>query len=174
MNDLIFFSENYNNILKSLNLNLMEGEKTIKYELYGKKLSFPYRIYMDSICDNNLKKFDLHQKIVMYCIFSRHHDGFIRQKQIEKLLSLSIDFSTIPFIFKICDEYVLEILDVVYSKLKSRDNRDFKAFCCQNQRLVSRSYARMVSYWNEYYRNCFPDINMYIGKKLFVECFGIN
>ena len=173
MDDFIFLDNIYNNALKSLNLNIVGGEKDIKYKFYEKKLMFPYRVYNDDICDN-IENFDLNQRIVLHCIYSRHYNGFIRQKQIENLLSLKIDFSTIPFIFKVCDEYVLEILNVVYSTLKNRDNSDFKKFCNQNQLLVSKSYARMVSYWNEYYRDCFPDIDMYVGKKIFVECFEIN
>ena len=39
-----------------------------------------------------------------------------------------------------------------------------------NNKEIFKSYLRMVSYWNEYYKEInFKD---YIGRKIFVECLG--
>lgn len=40
--------------------------------------------------------------------------------------------------------------------------------------IISKSYSRMISYWNEYYRGYEPDFRKYIGRKLFRECLGYN
>ena len=80
----------------------------------------------------------------------------------------------IPFVVKLCDEYVLEILEVIYDKLKERDNTDIQEFCFKNKVTISKGHARMTSYWNEYYRRCAFSFRNYIGRKLFRECLGYN
>ena len=78
----------------------------------------------------------------------------------------------IPYIFKLCDEYVVEILEITYDILKDKDTERIKRFCLENVQLFCKSYARMISYWNEYYRHKYFNFHEYIGRKLFRDCFG--
>lgn len=73
---------------------------------------------------------------------------------------------------KSCDEYVIEFFKVIYDKLKDRDNYDSKDFCLKNKFAIKRSYSRMMSYWNELYRDREFNFHRYVGRKLFKECFG--
>ncbi|WP_162921657.1 hypothetical protein [Listeria costaricensis] len=112
----------------------------------------------------------------MHAIFSRSYDGFVRQKHLHVLTTT--DFPewarAIPYIVKICDEYVVEILQMVYQDWARRDTTLLKKFCATSQSVCYRSYQRMVSYWNEYYRNdCFK-FQKYVGRKLFMEYFGMT
>lgn len=87
---------------------------------------------------------------------------------------MPIEQWVIPFIVKLCDEYVLEILEVIYNKLKERDNTDIQNFCLINKTAIRKSYSRMISYWNEYYRGYENNFRKYLGRSLFRECLGYD
>ncbi|MCL2816900.1 MAG: hypothetical protein FWD39_00745 [Clostridiales bacterium] len=119
------------------------------------------------------------EKTILHCIYSRSCDGYIREKHVRALLSEEFPAWAIPYIVKVCDEYILEILQVVYENLKERNTDEIKRFCAANREVFCKSYDRMTSYWNEYYRtwneyyghDCY-ELKNYAGRKLFVECFG--
>jgi len=87
-----------------------------------------------------------------------------------------MDYSdwAIPYIVKVCDEYVAEILEMAYRILKEQDTERIKIFCLENVQSFCKSYARMTSYWNEFYRYRYRNFHQYIGRKLFRECFGYS
>ena len=87
---------------------------------------------------------------------------------------MPIEQWVIPFIVKLCDEYVLEILEVIYNKWKERDNTDIQNFCLINKTAIRKSYSRMISYWNEYYRGYENNFRKYLGRSLFRECLGYD
>jgi hypothetical protein len=89
---------------------------------------------------------------------------------------LITDFAdwTIPYIVKACDEYVLEILEMIYEVLKEQDKERFKKFCYENSISFCKSYNRMISYWNVFYRDRYYKYHQYVGSKLFKECFGYS
>jgi hypothetical protein len=121
--------------------------------------------------------------MTLCCIYSRHYDGFVREKYIRLLLAMDYEEWAIPFIVKICDEYVVDILTAVYVGLQGRNTQGIKNFCLENPDESRKSYDRMVSYWNAYYRGNrylrpnqkgYHPLNKYIGIKLFRECFGVS
>jgi hypothetical protein len=136
------------------------------------KISIPRRFYAVEINDSLLSKLNFTERMILHCIYSRSCNGFVREKHIKALLSEDFPDWTIPYIVKICDEYVIEILYIVYENLKDRDTDKIKRFCADNWNEFCKSYSRMISYWNVYYRNECRKYENYIGRKLFVECFG--
>ena len=136
-------------------------------------IRIPYRIYVDDdiIFSNRMTE---RQKLIYHCIFSRSFNGYVRQKHIEALLALDLPDWAIPYVIKICDEYVKEILEVVYHKLQGRNNERYKALCALNFDYFRLGHSRMISYWNEFYRYDCYRYDDYIGKKLYSECFGYN
>lgn len=106
------------------------------------------------------------QKEILYCIYTRSCNGYIREKYLKELLKLDFDYWAIPFIVKLSDEYIVEILEVIYDKLKIRNNDDIKRFCLENKNIINKSYSRMISYWNEFYRSKEPSFHKYIKKIL--------
>ncbi|MEG0366323.1 MAG: hypothetical protein RR585_05780 [Coprobacillus sp.] len=155
------------------NIEIGETKDCCTYILLDQQeVTFPYRIYYldkHEMCDTSLT---FEQKMIYHCIFSRSCDGFIREKHIKAILEEDYPDWTIPYILKISDEYVIEILESVYNELKNRDTEKIKVFCRVNLQVFLSSHDRMISYWNEYYRNqCYLYKN-YVGKKLFVEYFG--
>lgn len=51
-----------------------------------------------------------------------------------------------------------------------------KRFVNKNEISIRKSYSRMVSYWNVYYRytDKYRKFNEYVGRKIFKECLGFD
>lgn len=160
--------ENYENVTSGV------SQDTIQYFLDDTMIRFPYRIYYIDSLDEVIDNLSLRQKMILHCIYSRSCDGFVRQKHISSLLQMDYEDWAIPYIVKICDEYVVEIIEMTYDTLKEQDTERIKRFCLENIVLFCKSYNRMISYWNEYYRYRNNDFKKYIGRKLFMDCFGYS
>lgn len=156
------------------NVSITISENTIQYSQSGILINFPYRIYCIDVSEEVISKLNLQQKMILHCIYSRNCDGFIRQKHIQALLHMDYEDWAIPYIVKLSDEYVIEILETTYDILKEQDTERIKKFCLENTQSFCKSYARMISYWNEFYRDRFYNFREYIGRKLFSECFGYS
>ena len=150
------------------------SEETIQYNQDNRVIRFPYRIYYTDIPDKVIEKVSLRQQMIIHCIYSRNCDGFVRQKHMYSLLHMDYEDWAIPYIVKICDEYVIEIVEMTYDILKEQDTERIKRFCSENIVPFCKSYNRMISYWNEFYRYKYTDFQKYIGRKLFRECFGYS
>ena len=154
------------------NVSIGTSEQYINYYLDGNLITFPYRMYFIDVVDDIYNILDIKQKMILHCVYSRSCDGFVRQKHIQSLLLMDYKEWAIPYIVKVCDEYVIEILEIIYEMIKEHDTQTFKSFCKENADSFCKSYARMISYWNEFYRDRCYKFHKYVGKKLFRECFG--
>ena len=153
---------------------LYSDETTTEWSLpSNEKIEIPYRIYLKDKL-TFLNKLTKRQQLIYHCIFSRSYDGYVRQKHIEALLDSDTPEWAMPYIIKVCDEYVYEILECVYQKLKARNCERYKALCQLNFDYFKLGHCRMISYWNEYYRYDCYKYKEYLGKKLYGECFGYN
>ncbi len=150
------------------------SQERIHYLQENNVIQFPYRIYYIDNTDKIIDKLSLQQKMILHCIFSRSCDGFVRQKHIYSLLQMDYEYWAIPYIVKICDEYVVEILEMTYEHLKDKDTEPLKKFCLENADSFCKSYQRMISYWNEYHRDKYENFHSYLGRKLFRDCFGYS
>lgn len=146
--------------------------QTVTYYQQGRAVQFPYRIYLEEPEPSRIACLTPDQQMMLHCIYSRSHNGFIRQKHMEQLVNQAYPDWAIPYIVKPCDEYVLPILEVVYQAAKGQDNRQLQAFCKENAAKTCYSYARMASYWSEYHRYDAYRFRKYVGRKLFREVFG--
>jgi hypothetical protein len=168
-NDVIIVTEKIPS--RTLN-NVTTGN--ISYIFKGNAISFPGWQYFEEVPVNILGGLTHQQANILHFIYSRSCNGYIREKHVKALLENDdIPQFAVPYIFKVCEEYVVEILDLVYSVLCQRDTTAFKKFCLENRQAFCRSHDRMISYWNEYYRNRYS-FETYIGEKLFRECFGYS
>lgn len=156
------------------NIPFATSDDIVTCTLENHVVDIPYRIYLLDVADTEYEKLNQTQRQILCCIYTRSCDGYVREKYVRKLLDMPIEEWAIPFVVKLCDEYVLEILEIIYDKLKERDNTDIQDFCLRNKVAVSKSYSRMISYWNEYYRGYEFDFRKYIGRSLFGECLGYN
>ncbi len=159
---------------KSFNSNSLSfcSQEMVIYLLHGCLIRFPYRIYFDEIPQSIIDRLSFRQKEILYCIYSRSYDGYIREKYLKKLFNYPLQEWMFPFVVKLSDEYVYEIIVVIYNLLKVRNNVDLKEFCLENKLVIHKSYLKMVAYWNEFYRNKEACFRHYVGRKLYRECFG--
>lgn len=139
----------------------------------GECITLPYRVlFGDQLRPGT--RLTPRQQIIWHCIGSRSHDGYVRQRHIEALLATDLPEWALPYVIKICDEYVIEILRIVYKSLSQRDCTAYKRICALNFDYIKLGHSRMISYWNEYYRwDCYQ-YSDYVGKKLYRECFGFS
>lgn len=137
--------------------------------LDGEEIAFPYRIY-----GIEKMEFPVHptptQRLIAHAIWSRSDNGFTRETHIRELLKGDLPDWVFPYILKLSDEYVVEILEIIYVSLHTQNCDQLKAFCRRNVASFVRSYDRMASYWGEYGKG--GSFHQYVGKKLFRECFG--
>lgn len=150
------------------------SENSISYKLGNETILIPESVYFFEPEESKISKLTEMQKQILYCIYTRSCEGRLREKYVQKLLEMDFAAWSIPYIVKLSDEYVIEILFRIYEFLRGRKNEDIKAFCIANKEMMRRSYSRMISYWNEYYREGNPVLDEYIGEKVFRECFDYN
>lgn len=156
--------------------NVTFGESTdiIEYLLENHIIKMPYRVYYIDNSNTFITELNSRQKMILHCIYSRSCDGFVRQRHLKSLLSMEYEDWAIPYIVKLCDEYIVEILELTYEILQKQDTERIKKFCHQNRVSFCTSYNRMISYWNEFYRIEHKNFKQYVGRKLFRECFGYS
>ncbi len=136
--------------------------------LNGQKLIIPRRVYFDNpndIAENNLT---FTQQTILNCIYLRHHNGFIRQQRLEKLIDNVDDDFVIPYIFQLLGEYVMEILEVADKHINDKTIENYLKFFIENPKYRQVTESRMISYWNVYYRwGKYKKLNDYIGQQIF-------
>lgn len=166
---LLIEQKTYNNVKNGVT------EAGYEYTLFNEEnIILPYRIYYKDIPPALLSGFSAVQLDIYHCIYSRCCDGFVREKHTNVLLSKALSYWTFPYIVKISDEYVIDIVKDIYEVLNAQDTTELKKFCQMNIKALYSGYSRMVSYWDVYYRRkeCLH-LQDYVGKKLFSDCFEV-
>lgn len=133
--------------------------------LDGKFLIIPYRVYFNEPKIEKEQALTNRQKSILNCIFLRHHNGYIRQRRLEKIENT--EYWVTPFTFQLLGEYVMEILEVLDQQLDDNKLENYKRFAIENPKYFQQTESRMISYWNEYYRRKFPKLKLYVGRIIF-------
>lgn len=133
--------------------------------LDGELLTIPYRVYFNEPELEKEKTLTDRQKHILNCIFLRHHNGYIRQRRLEKIKNS--EYWVTPFTFQLLGEYVIEIIEVLYEQLDDNKLEYYKRFAIENSKYYQQTESRMISYWNEYYRRRFPKLKNYVGRIIF-------
>jgi len=122
----------------------------------GQELTIPYRIYDDP--PESTGDLSPTQRLVLHCLFSRHHDGHLRQRHLEALLASRLPW-VIPYVFLPIGEYVIEIVHTVLPYLSEVD--EVRDFVTENPELLAVTRQRVASYWDEYNRRTYPKLRDY-------------
>ncbi|MDB5267882.1 MAG: hypothetical protein JWP58_922 [Hymenobacter sp.] len=134
-------------------------------ELGNELLIFPYRLYFNEPDAESENKLSELQKTILNCIYLRHHDGYLRQRRLEKLINKNQDWVT-PFKLQLLGEYVFEILEVLDKHINDESIASYIKIMSENPKYWQQTESRMISYWNEYYRWRFPNIRKYLGRQI--------
>lgn len=108
--------DDLNMVLKVMRVKTFDDvhESTIDYKLNRDIVKIPYRIYFLDVEDEKIDCLTEIQKLILYCLYTRSSNGYMREKYVRKLLDIDLEEWMIPFVVKLCDEYVVEILEVIY------------------------------------------------------------
>ncbi len=114
-------------------------------------INIPYRIYIDEPYPAKERTLTEQQKIILNCIFLRHHNGYIRQSRLEFLIDKT-EYYTVPFTFQLLGEYVIEILFVLDKHINDKTITNYLKLINDNDKYWHQTKSRIISYWNVYYR----------------------
>ncbi|KPN93462.1 hypothetical protein [Pseudomonas nunensis] len=139
----------------------------IEVRVGGEELVIPYRIYdqgYEVVFDHLTET----QSILYSCLLTRHHDGHMRQRHLERILSVREPW-VVPFVVQLMGEYVIQILETVEAHLPTLDPALYGRFIRDNQVYFQTTHARMISYWDCYYRRLYKYPSEYVGFRVFAK-----
>jgi hypothetical protein len=113
-------------------------------------LSIPRRIYLDAPFLQTVRLTPL-QSQLLDCLFTRHHDGIVRQKHLARIIR-SQDIWIPCFVVPLVGEYVVEILQVIQENLTHLHTSTYADFVLTNPEFLALTEQRVISYWDRYYR----------------------
>ena len=130
-------------------------------------LNIPSRIYIEEGQLNNpikLIRLNSIQKEILYCLYSRHHDGYVREACLEKIIYSKSKFA-MPYILQLLGEYVIEIIEVIYQNRDKIDQENLVAYILENPDHYELTRQRVYSYWDCYYRRAYPKYKRGVAPK---------
>jgi len=160
-----------NDVLSLLEKVSLKGEHGISepFQVFveSEKLEIPYRIYFE---EPNIKNLTETELLIFNCLFTRHDNGFIRQKSLEQIV-LSNEYWITPFVVQVLGEYVREILEVVEKNLSDTLLDNIIRFIEENPKFFETTKSRIMSYWNCYYRSRISNKETYVGFRILTKLF---
>jgi hypothetical protein len=146
---------------------ILQPQTFFTVTIQNERVEIPYRIYFEYPGTDNLSGKEL---LILNCLFTRHHSGYLRQKYLERII-LSDEYFVTPFIIQLLGEYVVEILHAIENNLNDTRLSNLARFAKENPAFFEATKSRMISYWDVYYRiRTWPknkkEIRNYVGSKV--------
>jgi hypothetical protein len=124
---------------------------SFRVHVENETLSVPYRIYHD-VSLLRTDRLSTVQEQMLACLLTRHHDGFIREKHLNKIIAVNAAWQP-PFVVQLVGEYLIEIIRVIEENLAALDKSLYRSFLRLNPEFWALTQRRVVSYWDCYYRS---------------------
>src|SRR6266700_3005567 len=121
----------------------------------GENVFIPRRIYhgpLDVSAGFRLRFTNTLQQEMIDCIFSRHADGFIREKHLKRIVQSRYVWIP-PFVIQLAGEYVIEILRAIEQALPHLDSAVYGDFVRSNPEFIQKTKQGIASYWDCYHRS---------------------
>jgi len=134
-------------------------------QINAETLEIPERIYHNK---HNLEvavTLTSGQKEILYCLYSRHHNSFVRKECLQKII-LSPNIWVAPYVIQSVGEYMLDILYIIQQNLEHLNRETYSAFLLENPGFYQRTKQHVTEYWERYYHRQFPDPEKYVGNKI--------
>jgi len=107
---------------------------------------------------------------IMSCVYSRSHDGYVREKYLRRILALAYPW-TAPFVFQLVGEYVVEITQLIAANSAAfLMHEHYRAFIRDNPDFLTLLWARAVSYEDCYYRGLYAPKEGFPAFRFLSEC----
>lgn len=146
----------------------LQPHASFSVDVEGQHVLIPGRLYNDEPPTDAVASLSSRQQQLLHCLYSRHCDGRVRQRHLEKVVG-STDPWVVPFIVQLAGEYVLEILVMICDELRdlavpgTRGHLAYGQFLTDNPAFFARTQRRVVSYWSCYYRGTYARFRGYPG-----------
>ncbi|MBA0050639.1 hypothetical protein E0L36_06920 [Streptomyces sp. AJS327] len=137
-------------------------------EVEGETVAIPTRLYNEEPETGPRGRLTATQREILHCLYSRHHDGLVRQRHLERIL-VSREPWVVPFVMRLAGEYVLEIIEAISRGLPglstpgSPERRLYGEFIARNPAFFARTERRVVSYWSCNHRWRYVTFGSYPG-----------
>jgi hypothetical protein len=134
--------------------------------LNGETLRIPYRLYATEPPAHLVSAFSERQRLALCCLFTRHHSGFERERMLREILQGDPPPWVYPFAIRLLGEYVIEILEVLWTRRDLLRSERCVTFLNDNPRFVALTKKRIVSYWHGYFRSLSPRLVDHVGFRI--------
>ncbi|HEY2268299.1 MAG TPA: hypothetical protein VGI96_37180 [Streptosporangiaceae bacterium] len=129
----------------------------------GEPVLIPRRIYNPEPSPRYIAGLSHVEELVTAGIYSRHHDGYVRQRWLGTLLDADEPWAA-PFIVQLLGEYVIEICRDIERFARSSFSpmhQHLSVFLDENPCFAALTRQRAISYWSCYYRYQHPSPDTY-------------
>jgi hypothetical protein len=133
----------------------------------GEPVVVPPRVYNPEPCPHVVAGMSHVESVVTAAIYSRHHDGLVRQRHLGTLLDADEPW-TAPFIVQLLGEYVIDTAATSSGShgRRSQPGRHCRRACRPSSVRTAASFTtltrqRAISYWSCYHRGQHPSRDTY-------------
>jgi len=138
---------------------------------HGETLHIPYRISSPVVTENDVAALSDAPREILACLYTRHHDGFVRQMYVPQLVPSTAEWVA-PFVLQLLGEYVVEIALIIERHVETIPKESYRLFAAENPEFMRLTKQRIHSYHACYYRGRFPLLREYPAVKVF-EALGL-
>lgn len=137
-------------------------------EVQDETVTIPSRIFHGEPNTDDERALTDTQRVILHCLYSRHSDGWVRQRHVERVVGASEPWVA-PFVVQLAGEYVVEVVEAICRGLPglwvahSPERGLYGEFIVGNPSFFARTEQRMVSYWSCYHRWKYPHFGTYPG-----------
>lgn len=126
----------------------------IEVKLEQERIQIPMRVYVPEVAPERIEQLTPTQRTILYGLYTRHHDGHIREHYLCQLLKThQQDGWILAYILELASEYVREIVEIIAPAIEQWDPEVKQLFVHDDPAYIKRIEERMISYWNAYYRS---------------------
>jgi hypothetical protein len=147
--------------------DLVQGRRITPLLVEDQEIRIPYRIYLEDLGIFGDVWANDRQALIYHCLFTRHCDGFVRQRHLKHIIESSEPW-TVPYVVSLLGEYVVEVVVDVCNALPeahtARGNA-YADFVNKNADFLDLVQQRVRSYWACYCNDSYPDIETYPGQQ---------
>jgi hypothetical protein len=132
----------------------------------GQTLRVPYRIYHRVPDTTAMAELTTTQQLICTCLFTRHHDGMVRQANLERIVTTTLPWIA-PYVVQLVGEYVIQIVLAIRRELTQLDiagtdqQKMYGRFVTDNPAFLNLVRQRVASYWDGYYRQMYSRLRDY-------------
>lgn len=162
------WSADVHKVVENLPENPRVYERAFEVVVRDERLAIPYQIAVPEPTEAAVATLSTRQRLILACFYTRHHDGYIRQEYLERIVG-SLEPWVIPYVMKLVGEYVLAIIDSIRLELSeldvegSRQWRAYGEFLAANPEFFTLAQRQVTSYWECYHRRPRDDFRQYPG-----------